>query len=115
LQVRPQGKFERSLELLGRAKAAGMITKSGLMMGLGEEDDEVLAVMREWRAAGCALITLGQYMQPTPAHLPVARWVEPAIFERLRVEGMAMGFANVFSGPLVRSSYHAGEQSAGVV
>jgi lipoic acid synthetase len=115
LQVRPQGKFERSLELLRRAKAAGMITKSGLMMGLGEEDDEVLSVMREWQAAGCDLITLGQYMQPTAAHLPVARWVEPAIFERMRVEGMAMGFANVFSGPLVRSSYHAGEQSAGMV
>ncbi len=112
LQVRPQGKFDRSLELLARAKAAGLTTKSGLMMGLGEEDDEVRSVLREWRNVNCDLITLGQYMQPTPAHLPVARWVPPATFDALRDEGLAMGFANVFSGPLVRSSYHAGEQAA---
>ena len=112
LQVRPQGKFDRSLELLALAKAAGLTTKSGLMMGLGEEDDEVRSVLREWRNVNCDLITLGQYMQPTPAHLPVARWVPPATFDALRDEGLAMGFANVFSGPLVRSSYHAGEQAA---
>jgi lipoic acid synthetase len=115
LQVRPQGKFERSLELLQRAKRAGMKTKSGLMMGLGETDDEVRMVMQEWRKVGCDLITLGQYMQPTTDHLPVARWVTPETFEQLRIEGMEMGFANVFSGPLVRSSYHAGEQSAAIM
>jgi len=112
LTVRPQGKYERSLELISRAKAKGMLTKSGLMMGLGETDDEVRAVMKDWHAAGCDLVTLGQYMQPTPAHLAVDRYVEPEIFEQLRKEGMAMGFANVFAGPLVRSSYHAAEQTA---
>ncbi|HEY9772782.1 MAG TPA: lipoyl synthase [Planktothrix sp.] len=115
LPVRPQGKYERSLELLRRAKDAGLTTKSGLMMGLGETDDEVRQVMRDWRAASCDLVTLGQYMQPTPQHLPVDRWVTPDTFKQLHEEGMAMGFTNVFSGPLVRSSYHAGEQAAAVV
>lgn len=110
--VRPQGKFDRSLQLLERAKAAGFTTKSGLMMGLGEEDDEVLEVMRAWRAVNLDLVTLGQYMQPTEKHLPVNRWVTPETFNRLREHGMAMGFKNVFAGPLVRSSYHAEEQQA---
>lgn len=110
--VRPQGKFDRSLELLERAKAAGFTTKSGLMMGLGEEDDEVLEVMRAWRAVNLDLVTLGQYMQPTEKHLPVNRWVTPETFNRLQEHGMAMGFKNVFAGPLVRSSYHAEEQQA---
>lgn len=112
LPVRPQGKYERSLELLRIAKAFGMVTKSGLMVGLGETDDEVLAVMRDWRESGCDLITIGQYMQPTPNHLPVERWVTPETFDWFRERGMAMGFTNVFSGPLVRSSYHAEEQAA---
>jgi lipoic acid synthetase len=112
LTVRPQGKFERSLELLKIAKEAGLVTKSGMMLGLGETDDEVLDVMREWRQVNCDLITLGQYMQPTLDHLPVERWVEPSTFERFRKSGMSMGFKNVFSGPLVRSSYHAEEQAA---
>ena len=111
-QVRPQGNFERSLELLARAKHAGLVTKSGMMLGLGEDEGEVLGVMKRWREAGCDLITLGQYMQPTENHLPVAKYVEPSVFEKFRVVGMDMGFANVFSGPLVRSSYHADEQSA---
>jgi len=111
-QVRPQGNFERSLELLARAKQAGLVTKSGMMLGLGEEEDEVLEVMRRWREVGCDLITLGQYMQPTENHLAVAEYVQPRVFEHFRVTGMKMGFANVFSGPLVRSSYHADEQSA---
>lgn len=110
LEVRPQGDFERSLEVIERAGAQGLTTKSGLMMGLGEEDDEVVEVMRAWRNAGLDLVTLGQYMQPTPKHLPVARWVTPATFDRMHEIGMAMGFKNVFSGPLVRSSYHADEQ-----
>lgn len=112
LQVRPQGKFERSLELLRRAKDFGVTTKSGLMMGLGETDDEVIEVLKEWRKVDCDLVTLGQYMQPTPNHLPVARWVEPDVFQRMHEIGMEMGFVNVFSGPLVRSSYHAEEQAA---
>lgn len=111
LEVRPQGKFERSLELISRAHQAGFVTKSGLMMGLGETDDEVVEVLKEWRQVNCDLITIGQYMQPTPKHLPVARWVEPAVFDRLNEIGMKMGFRNVFAGPLVRSSYHAEEQS----
>lgn len=112
LEVRPQGRFERSLELLRRAKDQGLTTKSGLMMGLGETDEEVLEVLKEWRKVDCDLVTLGQYMQPTPNHLPVARWVEPSVFDRMYLEGMKMGFVNVFSGPLVRSSYHAEEQAA---
>jgi lipoyl synthase len=112
LQVRPQGKFERSMELLERAKQAGMTTKSGLMLGLGEDDEEVLAVMRRLKEVNCDLVTLGQYMQPTFDHLPVKRWVSPEKFDYFREAGMAMGFSNVFSGPLVRSSYHAEEQAA---
>ncbi len=114
LQVRPQGKFEQSLELLRIAKAAGFITKSGIMLGLGEEEHEIKETMKAWRAVDCDMITLGQYMQPTSRHLPVARWVPPETFEQLRIEGMSMGFKNVFSGPLVRSSYHAEEQAQAV-
>src|SRR5579883_2388683 len=101
--VRPQAIFERSLELLQRAKVAGLTTKSGLMMGLGEEDQEVLAVMQNLRSVGCDLATLGQYMQPTSDHLSVQRWVHPETFERLGRHSLAMGFRNVFAGPLVRS------------
>lgn len=111
LRVRPQGKFERSLELLSRAKRAGLTTKSGFMVGLGETDEEVLAVLHELKAAGCDLVTIGQYMQPTERHLPVRRWVSPDTFKWYQEQGMSLGFTNVFSGPLVRSSYHAEEQS----
>lgn len=112
LPVRPQGNFERSLELLDRAKKRGMVTKSGIIVGLGETDDEVLEVMRKWRAVNVDMITLGQYMQPTPVHLPIDRFVHPDTFAMFRTEGLAMGFPHVFSGPLVRSSYHAEEQAA---
>lgn len=114
LQVRPQGVFHRSLELLTIAKESGFITKSGLMVGLGENDEEVIVVLEELKKAGCDLVTIGQYMQPTPAHLPVNRWVTPATFEQFHDAGMKLGFKNVFSGPLVRSSYHAAEQVAGI-
>lgn len=110
-KVRPQGRFLRSLQLLELAKNNHLITKSGLMMGLGEEDDEVRQVMRRWRSIGVDLITLGQYMQPTLKHLPVSRFVPPETFKKLEQEGLAMGFKNVFAGPLVRSSYHAEEQA----
>ncbi|CAN5429622.1 lipoyl synthase [soil metagenome] len=112
LEVRPQGRYPRSLEVLERSKKAGLTTKSGLMMGLGERDEEVLEVMKDWRKAGVDLITLGQYMQPTENHLAVKRYVEPATFAYLQEQGMAMGFRNVFAGPLVRSSYHADEQAS---
>jgi lipoyl synthase len=111
LKVRPQGRFERSLELLRRAKDAGLVTKSGIMVGLGETDDEVIEVMREWRNSDVDLITIGQYMQPTANHLSVDRWVTPETFDKFHEVGMKMGFRNVFSGPLVRSSYHAAEQA----
>ena len=111
LKVRPQAKYERSLELLARAKEAGFVTKSGFMVGLGEEDDEVPGLLKDLKAANVDLVTIGQYMQPTLDHLPVERWVPPASFDLYKKIGMEMGFGNVFSGPLVRSSYHAGEES----
>jgi lipoic acid synthetase len=112
LKVRPQGKLDRSLELLQRAKDRGFVTKSGFMVGLGETDDEVVDLLSQLKSANVDLVTIGQYMQPTPNHLPVERWVEPAKFEYFHQVGMDMGFGEVFSGPLVRSSYHAEEQAA---
>lgn len=105
--VRPQAKYERSLELLSRAKKAKMVTKSGLMLGIGEKTEEVMDVMRDLHAAGCDILTLGQYLQPTKEHLPVNRFVHPDEFKMLKKLGMEMGFKHVESGPLVRSSYHA--------
>jgi len=106
--VRPQARYARSLELLDRAKRAGMVTKSGLMLGLGETNEEVLEVLSDLRAVSCDIVTLGQYLQPTKGHLPVARFVHPDEFVMLRERGISMGFRHVESGPLVRSSYHAG-------
>jgi lipoic acid synthetase len=105
--VRPQAKYERSLELLERAKRSGMVTKSGLMLGLGETIEEVRRVMEALREARCDILTLGQYLQPTKRHLPVDRFVHPREFDALRREGLRLGFRFVESGPLVRSSYHA--------
>jgi len=113
-KVRPQAKYERSLELLRRAKEAGFVTKSGFMLGLGEEDDEVIHLLKDLSESKVDLVTIGQYMQPTLEHLPVERWVHPDTFKRFHDLGMEMGFTNVFSGPLVRSSYHAGEQAESV-
>jgi len=110
--VRPQGKYERTLELLRRAKEFGAFTKSGLMIGIGESDDEVVAVMRDLRAVGCDVLTIGQYLQPTKTHLPVDRFVPPETFRVLREQALAMGFRYCESGPLVRSSYHAESQIA---
>jgi lipoic acid synthetase len=111
-RVRPKARYERSLELLQRAKALtpDRPTKSGLMLGLGETQEELLAVLRDLRAVDCDILTLGQYLQPTPKHLPIARYVPPAEFAALRDEALALGFPHVESGPLVRSSYHAREQ-----
>ena len=107
-QVRPQADYRRSLELLARAAKADMVTKSGLMLGLGEEIGEVLAVMDDLRRAGCRILTLGQYLAPSPDHHPVVRYLEPRQFEQLAVEARKRGFAAVASGPYVRSSYRAG-------
>ena len=108
--LRPQGKYHRSMELLGRAKQQGMTTKSGLILGMGETLEEAREVMRDLRAVDCDIITIGQYLQPTRDHLPVARYYDPGEFAQLKEEGMTMGFAHVESGPLVRSSYHAERQ-----
>ena len=105
--LRPQGKYQRSIELLGRAKQLGLTTKSGLILGMGETLDEVRDVMRNLRAVSCDIITIGQYLQPTRYHLPVSRFYDPAEFALLKEEGIALGFTHVESGPLVRSSYHA--------
>ncbi len=110
-RVRPQADYRRSLEFLARAgeMAPGIPTKSGLMLGLGEEPDEVRQTLQDLRAAGCRILTLGQYLQPSPQHLPVAAYVTPAEFEEWRAAALAMGFSEVASGPFVRSSYHAKE------
>ncbi|MCL6481206.1 MAG: lipoyl synthase [Firmicutes bacterium] len=113
-RVRKGALYERSLELLRRAKqmAPTMPTKSGLMLGLGETQEEVRATMEELRAQGVDILTLGQYLQPTLEHLPVVRFVPPEEFAEYKQLGLAMGFRHVESGPLVRSSYHAHEQEA---
>ncbi len=108
--IRPQGKYQRSIDLLAKAKQHGMKTKSGLILGMGESLDEAREVMRDLRAVHCDIITIGQYLQPTRNHLPVARFYDPSEFLLLKKEGFAMGFAHVESGPLVRSSYHAEQQ-----
>jgi lipoic acid synthetase len=108
--VRPQGKYERSLTLLERAKRGGARTKSGLMVGMGETADEIRAVLRDLRRAGCDILTIGQYLQPTKRHLPVIRFYHPDEFAAFKAEGLALGFTHVESGPLVRSSYHAEQQ-----
>lgn len=113
LKVRPQARFERSLELLKRAKGERLTTKSGFMVGLGETDAEIIGLLGSLKASDVDLVTIGQYMQPTEKHLPVERWVDPDTFDFYREVGMSMGFVNVFSGPLVRSSYHADEQGGG--
>ncbi|MGH8069936.1 MAG: lipoyl synthase [Candidatus Entotheonellia bacterium] len=110
--VRPQAKYPRSLELLQRAKRRGFVTKSGLMVGLGEEWDELRQVMQDLCAVHCDILTIGQYLQPSRQHLPVLRFYTPEEFQRLRQEGLTLGFRHVEAGPLVRSSYHAGEQKA---
>ena len=110
--ARPGGRYARALELLQRAKAMNpeLLTKSGLMCGLGEEWDELLASIRDVRAQGVDIITLGQYLRPSDQHLPIARWYTPDEFADLKRYGMSLGFRHVESGPLVRSSYHAWEQ-----
>lgn len=106
-EVRIQAKYNRSLELLKRLKEGGMKTKSGVMLGLGETEEEVLETMDDLRSVGVDILTLGQYLQPTPKHLPVAEFITPEKFEEYKQIGLEKGFRFVESGPLVRSSYHA--------
>lgn len=106
-QVRIQAKYDRSLEALRRLKQAGMKTKSGIMLGLGETEEEVLETMDDLRSVGVDILTLGQYLQPTPKHLPVADFITPEKFAEYKEIGLEKGFRFVESGPLVRSSYHA--------
>ncbi|MBK8605238.1 MAG: lipoyl synthase [Saprospiraceae bacterium] len=106
-RVRPQAKYDRSLEQIKRTKEAGLRTKSGIMLGLGETKDEVLVAMDDLRAHDCDVITLGQYLQPTKMHIEVAEYIHPDIFAFYKEEGDKRGFSFVESGPLVRSSYHA--------
>jgi lipoic acid synthetase len=110
-QARPQADYARSLAVLRQASAAGMITKTSVMLGLGETAAELEQTLRDARAAGCSIFYAGQYLQPTPRHLPVARYVEPAEFDRLRAAALSLGFEFVASAPLVRSSYHEDGQS----
>ena len=111
--VRPQAKYERSLAVLRQFKQSGLVTKTGIMAGIGEHDDEVLELLDDVRAASDAdIITIGQYLQPTRNHLPIDRWVHPDQFAMYRREALARGFKVCESGPLVRSSYHAEEQAA---
>jgi len=114
-QVRLGARYERSLGVLAHAKKLAPKTpvKSGLMLGLGETADEVLRTMRDLRAHGVDILTLGQYLRPSPKHLPIVRYVPPAEFDDFRREGYAMGFGHVEAGPLVRSSYHASDAAAG--
>ncbi|MDQ4096716.1 MAG: lipoyl synthase [Actinomycetota bacterium] len=109
--VRPQASYARSLAVLGDAKSAGLVTKSGLIVGMGETIDEVFSAMADLRNVGVDILTVGQYLRPSAAHLPVARWWRPEEFARIRQAGQAMGFTHVEASPLTRSSYHARQAS----
>jgi lipoyl synthase len=111
--ARPGGRYERALDVLRRSReyAPHIPTKSGIMVGLGEEWDEVVATLRDMRGAGCEIVTIGQYLRPSLANLPMVRYYTPAEFAELKRIGLELGFGHVESGPLVRSSYHAHEQT----
>jgi len=105
--VRPSAGYARSLAVLARAKAYGLVTKSGMILGMGESVDEVQGALADLRGVGVDIVTLGQYLRPSAAHLPVARWWSPAEFDELRELGLALGIPHVEASPLTRSSYHA--------
>ena len=111
--ARSGGRYRRTLEVLDRSRrhAPQIATKSGIMVGLGEAWDEIVDTLRDLRRAGCAILTVGQYLRPSPAHLPMARYYHPDEFARLKDIALDLGFSHVESGPLVRSSYHAHEQA----
>ena len=110
--VRPQAKYPRSLKLLQIAREQGLLAKTGMMLGIGEQPHEIDAVLDDLVAIGVDILTLGQYLQPTPKHLPVDRWVHPDEFAQWKILGETKGLRHVESGPLVRSSYHAEQQVA---
>jgi lipoyl synthase len=114
-RIRPAFRYERSLDVLTQARAAGLVTKSNLILGMGEEPDEVVAALRDLHEAGCDLVTITQYLRPSPRHHPVERWVKPEEFVALADQATAIGFLGVMSGPLVRSSYRAGRLHAQAV
>jgi lipoic acid synthetase len=107
-RIRPGFRYERSMEVIRAARDFGLVTKSNLILGMGETRDEVSEAMRDLHDAGCDLLTITQYLRPSERHHPIERWVEPHEFEELQAEAEAIGFAGVLSGPLVRSSYRAG-------
>ncbi|ALJ20344.1 lipoyl synthase [Microbacterium sp. No. 7] len=107
-RIRPAFRYERSLDVISQARDAGLITKSNLILGMGEEPEEVVQALGDLRGAGCDIVTITQYLRPTPRHLPVARWVKPAEFVEFKEEAERIGFLGVLAGPLVRSSYRAG-------
>ncbi len=107
-RIRPGFRYGRSLDVLRQAREAGLVTKSNLILGMGEETSEISQAMADLRDAGCELLTITQYLRPSPLHHPVVRWVPPEEFDRLRDEALSLGFSGVMSGPLVRSSYRAG-------
>lgn len=111
-KVRSKADYRQSLGVLTRSKSCGLVTKTSLMLGLGETGDEVMAVLKDALTAGCDIVYLGQYLQPSKRHVPVARYVEPSEFAGYRTRGLEMGFKVVISSPLVRSSFHSDEQSA---
>jgi len=113
--IRPGFRYERSLDVLRAARAAGLVTKSNLILGMGEERDEISQAMTDLHEAGCDLLTITQYLRPSPRHHPVTRWVRPEEFVELREEAEEIGFLGVLSGPLVRSSYRAGRLYAQAV
>jgi lipoic acid synthetase len=110
--VRPSASYARSLAVLARAHGVGLTTKTSIILGMGETEDEVVGVLADLRAVGVDIVTLGQYLRPTSSHVPVARWWTPEEFSRLESVGMAMGFRFVQASPLTRSSYHAREAAS---
>jgi lipoic acid synthetase len=112
--VRPSAGYARSLSVLGRAKAAGLTTKSSIIVGMGETSDEVVQTLADLAAVGTDIVTIGQYLRPTSHHLPVARWWEPAWFPQWKQVGEAMGIGHVEASPLTRSSYHAHDAASAV-
>lgn len=115
-KVRAKGNYELSLELLHKAKEiqVNLITKSGIMVGLGETKDEIIRTMKDLRTVDCNLLTIGQYLRPSTKHTPILKWYTPKEFKELEEIGLSLGFSHVASGPLVRSSYHADEQHSSV-
>ena len=112
--VRPSASYARSLSVLARAKAAGLVTKSGLIVGMGETQEEVLSTLADLHGVGVDIVTVGQYLRPTSNHLPVVRWWSPDEFVAVKAAGEAMGIPHVEASPLTRSSYHARQAAAGI-